>query len=167
MVVRAIVKFPDVRLRQIAEPVELFDDGLPRLVDDLHDTMAAAPGIGMDGPHIGVGRRVVVIRLSAKEPTRAYVNPVIVSSSEGTMRSTEGSISMPGVTEEVERPAKVQVRYQDVDGGEHIEDADGLLSVCLQHEIDQLDGIFWLQRLSPLRRDRAIRRYQKLQKKGR
>lgn len=141
-----------------------FDNALRALVDDIHDTMLAAPGIGITGPHIGVAKRIVVIQLSATEPRRVYINPQIVSASAETKRHVEGSVSMPGVTDEIERPAAVQLRFQDVDGAEHIEDADGLLAVCLQHEIDQLDGIFWLQRLSPLRRERVVKRYQKLRK---
>ncbi|MGE0283516.1 MAG: peptide deformylase [Rhizobiaceae bacterium] len=164
MAVRPIVKYPDPRLRQVAEPVALFDDALRTLVDDIYDTMRAAPGIGITGPHLGMLKRIVVIQLAATEPRRAYINPVVVSFSSDTKRHLEGSVSMPGVSDEIERPASVQVRYQDIDGAEHVEDADGLLAVCLQHEIDQLDGIFWLQRLSPLRRERVVKRYQKMQK---
>ncbi len=165
MAVRPIVKYPDPRLRQIAEPVLQFDDDLRTLVDDIYETMLAAPGIGITGPHLGIAKRIVVIQLAATEPKRVYINPVVVSASNDTKRHLEGSVSMPGVTDDIERAASVQVRYQDIDGVEHTEDADGLLAVCLQHEIDQLDGIFWLQRLSPLRRERVVKRYQKLQKR--
>jgi peptide deformylase len=166
LAVRPIVKYPDPRLRQPAEPVLRFDDDLRTLVDDIYETMLAAPGIGITGPHLGIARRIVVIQLAATEPRRVYINPVVISSSGDPKRNMEGSVSMPGVTDDIERPARVGVRYQDVDGREHIEDADGLLAVCLQHEIDQLDGIFWLQRLSPLRRERVVKRYHKLQKRG-
>ena len=164
MPVKPIVKFPDPRLRQPAEPVVQFDDDLRAVVDDIYDTMLAAPGMGITGPHLGVPKRIVVIQLAATEPKRVYINPAVIWFSSDTKRHVEGSVSMPGVSEDIERPASVQVRYQDVDGLEHIEDADGLLAVCLQHEIDQLDGIFWLQRLSPLRRERVVKRYQKLQR---
>jgi peptide deformylase len=90
-----------------------------------------------------------------------YVNPEIVTASAESAKHVEGSVSMPGVSEEVERPARATVRYRDIDGVAHIEEADGLLAVCLQHEIDQLDGVFWTQRLSRLRRERALKRYAK------
>jgi len=163
--VRPIVKFPDPRLRQPAERVERFDEALRALVDDIYDTMVAAPGMGITGPHLGILKRIVVIQLSAKHAKRVYINPAVVSASDDRKRHVEGSVSMPGVSDDIERPASVKVRYEDLEGVEQVEDADGLLAVCLQHEIDQLDGIFWLQRLSPLRRDRVIKRYQKLQKR--
>lgn len=95
---------------------------------------------------------------------RTYVNPEIAWVSDETFQHQEGSVSMPGVADTVERHARIRVRYQDLDGCWRTEEADGLLSVCHQHEIDQLDGIFWLQRLSPLKRDRLIRRYEKLRR---
>lgn len=166
MTVRTIVRFPDIRLRKAAEPVTVFDAELRALADDLHDTMRAAPGIGITGPHIGVGKRVVVLQLSAGEPVRVYVNPEIVWASDERIRHVEGSVSMPGVTDEVERSARVRVSYRTLDGEAQSEEADGLLAVCHQHEIDQLDGIFWIQRLSPLRRERLVKRFQKLQKRS-
>jgi peptide deformylase len=166
MAVRALVRFPDNRLRVPAAPVEIFDDALRSLAADLADTMRAAPGIGITGPHIGVLQRVVAIELSADDEVRNYVNPEITWQSPETSRHPEGSISMPGLTEEVERPARVRVRYRDLDGAERIEEADGLIAVCLQHEIDQLDGIFWIYRLSRLRRDRVIKRFEKLRREG-
>lgn len=166
MAVRTIVRFPDARLRAVAEPVQVFDAELRALADDLYDTMRAAPGIGITGPHIGVGKRVVVLQLSTNEPVRIYVNPVIVWASDERIRHTEGSVSLPGVTDEVERSARVLVSYKTLEGLDASEEADGLLAVCHQHEIDQLDGIFWIQRLSPLRRERLVRRFQKLQKRS-
>jgi peptide deformylase len=162
MAILPIVRFPDPRLRAVAEPVEHFDADLRRLADDLLDTMRAAPGVGITAPHVGLLRRLVVLELSPGE-VRVYVNPKLVWSSPETARATEGSVSMPGVTEEVERPAKVRVTYQDLDGTERTEEADGFLAICHQHEIDQLDGIFWLQRLSRLKRGRVVARYGKLQ----
>lgn len=163
MALLPIVRFPDPRLRAVAEPVEHFDADLRRLVDDLLETMRAAPGVGITAPHVGVLRRLVVLELSPGE-VRVYVNPKLVWSSPETARVTEGSVSMPGVTEEVERAAKVRVTYQDLDGTEHTEEADGFLAVCHQHEIDQLDGIFWIDRLSRLKRDRLRARYEKLRR---
>lgn len=165
MAVRPIVRFPDARLRMAAEPVAEFDDALRALADDLCDTMRAAPGIGITGPHIGVAKRVVVLQLAVSEPVRVYVNPKIVWTSDEKIRHVEGSISMPGVTEEIERAARVRVIYGTLDGSDASEEAEGLLAVCHQHEIDQLDGIFWLQRLSSLKRERLVKKYRKLQRR--
>lgn len=162
MPVRQIVKFPDAGLRAVAEPVTVFDEELRGLAADLLDTMRAAPGIGITAPHIGVLKRLVVLELSPDAGVGIYVNPKIVSASSEMIRHQEGSISMPGVTDEIGRHARVHVQYQDLDGIERSEDAEGLLAVCHQHEIDQLDGIFWIQRLSRLKRERLIKRYEKL-----
>ncbi len=161
MAVRPIVRFPDPRLRAICARVDDFDDSLRSLAADLLDTMRAVRGIGITAAHLGVLKRVVVLALEASQGARTYVNPEVVWASSETVRHHEGSISMPGMTEEIERPARVRVSYQDLDGVERIEEADGLLAVCLQHEIDQLDGIFWLQRLSRLKRDRLTKRFLK------
>lgn len=162
MTIRPLVKYPDSRLQAVAEPVTEFDAGLRALADDLLDTMRAAPGVGITAPHIGVLKRLVVLELSPQEAVRIYVNPRITWASQETIRHTEGSVSMPGLVEEIERHASVEVAWQDLDGREKSERVDGFLAVCHQHEIDQLNGIFWLQRLSKLRRDRLIKRYGKL-----
>ncbi|MBD0415467.1 peptide deformylase [Oryzicola mucosus] len=164
MTIRSIVTYPDPRLRLVAEPVTIFDTGLRELATDLLDTMRAAPGIGITGPHIGVLKRVVVLELSAAAGVQTYINPRIVWRSETLLRHQEGSVSMPGVVDEIERHASVRIAYQDMDGIEKTEEAEGLRSVCHQHEIDQLDGIFWLQRLSRLKRERLVKRYEKLQR---
>ncbi|WAX94774.1 peptide deformylase [Aminobacter sp. NyZ550] len=164
MPIRTIVKFPDPRLKLVAEPVTAFGDELRALAADLLDTMRAAPGIGITAPHIGIARRVVVLELEGPESARTYVNPRILSASEETMLHTEGSVSMPGVTDEIRRHARVRIGYQDLQGNERTEEAEGLLAVCHQHEIDQLDGMFWIQRLSKLKRDRLVKRYDKLQR---
>lgn len=161
MAIRPILRFPDLGLRVRAEPVTAFDDTLKALAADLLETMRAAPGIGITAPHIGVPLRLVVLELTPGE-ARTYVNPEIAWASDETIRHVEGSVSMPGVTEEVERPARVHVRYRDLDGAEQSEEAAGLLAICHQHEIDQLDGIFWIQRLSRLKRERVVKRYEKL-----
>jgi peptide deformylase len=158
------VKFPDPRLKLVAAPVTAFDDELRALAFDLLDTMRAAPGIGITAPHIGIARRVVVLELEGPGSARTYVNPQILSASEETMLHTEGSVSMPGVTDEIRRHARVRIGYQDLQGIQRTEEAEGLLAVCHQHEIDQLDGMFWIQRLSKLKRDRLIKRYEKLQR---
>lgn len=158
--------YPDPRLQAVAEPVTEFDAALRALADDLLDTMRAAPGVGITAPHIGVSKRLVVLELQ-RDDVRIYVNPRLVWVSQEKSRHTEGSVSMPGVVEDVERHSEVEISYQDLDGVERTEKADGFLAVCHQHEIDQLDGIFWKQRLSKLRRDRLIKRYEKLRLAGR
>jgi peptide deformylase len=162
--IRPIVRFPDPRLRQRAEPIRDLDEEVRTLARDLTDTMHAAPGIGITAPHIGVLKRLVVIQLETDLEPHIYINPQVVWTSDGTIRHTEGSVSMPGVTDEIERPARVRVRYTNLDGAETEQEAEGLMAVCLQHELDQLDGIFWIDRLSKLKRDRLIKRFEKLQR---
>jgi peptide deformylase len=166
MTIRPIVKFPDPRLGAIAEPVTVFDQALRDLAADLLETMHAASAIGITAPHIGVPKRLVVLELSPADGVRIYVNPQIVWAAPAFVRHPEGSVSMPGVTAEIQRPAQIQLRYQDLDGAARSEEASGLLCVCHQHEIDQLDGIFWIEKLSPLQRERTIKRYQKLQRRA-
>ncbi len=162
MSIRPIIQYPDAALRTPCGPVTSFDDALRQLADDLLDTMRAAPGVGITGPHIGVLQRITVIELSPEDGVRVYVNPVVEEASATLQRFTEGSVSMQGVTEEVERPDLVRIRYQTLSGEVRTEEASGFLATCLQHEIDQLDGVFWLQRLSRLKRERAIKKWQKL-----
>ncbi len=162
--VRTILRFPDPRLRAMAAPVTDFDGALASLAADLLETMRAAPGIGITAPHIGVLKRLVVIELAAADGIRTYANPQIVWTSADRIRHAEGSVSMPGVREEIERHARVRMLYQDLRGVEQVEEADGLLSICLQHEADQLDGVFWIDRLSRLKRERIIKRFDKMQR---
>ncbi|MEJ1120182.1 peptide deformylase [Phyllobacterium sp. CCNWLW109] len=159
---RRVLTFPDAGLRAIAKPVKEFNQHLQELADDLLQAMRAAPGIGIAAPHIGVLERVIAIEIPGGAGSSIYVNPMVEWSSSETARYDEGSISMPGVTESIERPAAIRIRYQDLSGREQTEAADGLLAVCLQHEIDQLDGIFWIYRLSKLRRDRIVKRFGKI-----
>jgi peptide deformylase len=163
---QSIIFYPDPRLRQKAEAIVEFDDSLRAFAGDLRIAMAKAPGVGITAPHVGVLKRLVVIQIEPASEPLYYVNPKVVWASEETIRHTEGSVSMPGVTEEIVRPARVRVEYQDLDGGRHVQEADGFLAVCLQHEIDQLDGIFWIERLSKLKRDRVVKRYEKLRRAG-
>ncbi|OQP87937.1 peptide deformylase [Rhizobium rhizosphaerae] len=163
MAIRPILRFRDPLLGRACAPVTRFDAELAALAEDLADTMHAAPGIGIAGPHIGALQRVAVIDLDDGAGVRVYVNPEIIAASADQASHTEGSISMPGLTEEVLRPKTVTVRYQDLAGEMAQLEASGLLGVCLQHEIDQLDGIFWIQRLSRLKRDRLVRQFAKLQ----
>ncbi len=166
MAIRPIVRFPDPVLSRRTDPIDRFDDALQALADDLLDTMRAAPGIGITAPHIGVLQRLTVIELDRESGVRIFVNPVILSRSNEMIRHAEGSVSMPGISEEVERPAAIRVRYQTLDGTTVEEDAEGLMAVCLQHEIDQLDGIFWTQRLSRLKRDRAVKKFEKVSREA-
>lgn len=161
MSVRPIIRFPDPALRRACLPVEAFDTDLRALADDLHDTMRAAPGVGITAAHVGVALRLVVLDLAEIGGRRSYANPEILWSSAETMEHTEGSVSMPGATETVTRPRAVDIRYRDLDGVIHEERLEGFPAICMQHEIDQLDGLFWLQRLSKLKRDRLIRKWEK------
>jgi peptide deformylase len=163
MPIRPIVRFPDPLLRLPAKEVTVFDPALSALCDDLLDTMRAAPGIGITAPHIGILQRVTVIEIEPGE-VRRYVNPKILWSSADLVTHPEGSVSMPGISEDVIRARSIRVAYQTCDGDFREDEAEGLLAICLQHEIDQLDGIFWLQKLSRLKRERAIKRFEKLEK---
>ena len=165
MTIRPIVRYPDPRLELAAEPVNLFDDALRELAQDLLETMHAAPSIGITAPHIGIAQRVVVLDLGTGEGPQTYVNPEIIRASPDMILHKEGSVSMAGVNDEVERHARVRIKYQDIDGVVQIEEADGLRAVCHQHEIDQLDGMFWIRRLSRLKRERLIKRYEKLSRR--
>jgi peptide deformylase len=162
MTIRPIVRYPDPRLSIAAQPVTVFDDALRNLANDLLETMRAAPGIGITAPHIGVLLRVVVLDLDASDGARTYVNPAIEWASSETILHREGSVSMPGVNDEVIRHARVRISYQDVDGDTQTEESEGLRAVCHQHEIDQLGGLFWINRLSRLKRERLIKRFEKL-----
>lgn len=154
MAVRPILRFPDPLLRRAAEPVSRFDADLKALADDLLETMRAAPGVGITAPHVGVPLRLAVLELSPGDVS-VYVNPVVLETSAETIRHAEGSVSMPGVTEEIERPARVAIRYSDLDGAERTEEAEGFRAICHQHEID---------RLSRLKRERVVARYNKLRR---
>jgi peptide deformylase len=165
MPIRPIIRYPDARLALPAQPVTAFDGALRELARDLLETMRAAPGIGITAPHIGVSLRVVVLDLDpidgAGDGARTYVNPEISWASPETILHREGSVSMPGVQDEVERHARVQISYQDIEGNTHTEESEGLRAVCHQHEIDQLNGLFWIKRLSRLKRERLIKRFEK------
>jgi peptide deformylase len=162
MTVRTIIRYPDPRLSQSAAAVTVFDEALRVLAEDLRDTMHAAPGIGITAPHIGVSLRIVVLDLGSG--TNTYVNPDMIWASPEMIMHQEGSVSMPGVNDDIQRHGRVRIGYRDVDGNAHEEESDGLRAVCHQHEIDQLNGLFWIQRLSRLKRERIIKRFDKLQR---
>jgi peptide deformylase len=159
MTIHPILRYPDPRLTLPAQPVLGFDHLLRELARDLVETMHAAPGIGITAPHIGISLRVVVLDLDAEDSARTYVNPVIVWASPETIMRREGSISMPGFNDGIRRHASIRISYQDIDGNFQTEESDGLRAVCHQHEIDQLNGVFWIQRLSRLKRERLIKRF--------
>jgi peptide deformylase len=162
MTVRPIIRYPDPRLALPAQPVTAFDSALRDLAHDLLETMHAAPGIGITAPHIGIPLRVVVLDLDATEGARTYVNPEIVWTSPETILHREGSVSMPGINDDIERHARIRISYQDVHGDLQAEESEGLRAACHQHEIDQLNGLFWIRRLSRLKRERLIKRFEKM-----
>ena len=162
MTIRPIVRYPDPRLELPAQPVTAFDGALRDLARDLLETMHAAPGIGITAPHIGISLRVVVLDLDANDGARTYVNPEIIWASPETILHQEGSVSMPGVNDDIRRNDRVQISYRDVHGILQTEESEGLRAVCHQHEIDQLNGVFWIQRLSRLKRERLIKRFEKV-----
>jgi peptide deformylase len=164
MTIRAILRYPDPRLAIPARPVTEFDDAVRELARDLLETMHAAPGIGITAPHIGVLLRVVVLDLGM-DGARTYVNPEINWASSEMIMHLEGSVSMPGVNDEVQRHARVRISYHDLDGNMQTEESDGLRAVCHQHEIDQLNGLFWINRLSRLKRERLIKRFEKVSRR--
>jgi peptide deformylase len=162
MPIRPIIRYPDPRLALPAQPVTVYDAALRDLAQDLLDTLHAAPGIGITAPHIGISLRVVVLELDASDGARTYVNPEIVWASPEMIMHQEGSVSMPGVNDDVRRHARIRISYRDVDGNLHTEESEGLRAVCHQHEIDQLNGLFWIRRLSRLKRERLIKRFGKV-----
>ena len=165
MTIRPIVRYPDPRLAIPAQPVTVFDDALRELADDLLETMHAAPGIGITAPHIGISLRVVVLDLDPVNGARTYINPEIVWASPEMIVHQEGSVSMPGVNDYIQRHASVRISYRDLAGNMQTEESQGLRAVCHQHEIDQLNGMFWIQRLSRLKRERLIKRFEKISRR--
>ncbi|MGU3359344.1 peptide deformylase [Methylobacterium sp. M6A4_1b] len=162
----SLLIYPDPRLRLVAEPVARFDEALRASARELEAVMLAVSALGLTLPHIGRAQRLVLLRMEPGEPVTAYVNPEVVWASPERGPQQEGSVSMPGVMDVVDRAVRVRVTYRDLDGAEREEAAEGFRAACLQHEIDQLDGIFWIERLSRLRRDRAIKRFAKLRRPG-
>jgi peptide deformylase len=162
MPIRPIIRYPDPRLAFPAQSVTAFDRALRDLANDLLETMHAAPGIGITAPHVGILLRVVVLDLDPIDGARTYVNPQIIWASPDMILHQEGSVSMPGVNDEISRHARVRISYQDIDGKLQIEESQGLRAVCHQHEIDQLNGLFWIRRLSRLKRERLIKRFEKM-----
>jgi peptide deformylase len=168
MPVREIIKLPDKRLRLKSEPVKQIDAGIKKLADDMFETMYDAPGIGLAAIQLGVAKRVIVMDLSKKETDHkplVFINAEITWKSDEKATFEEGCLSIPEYYEEVERPAEVKVKYLDLEGKSHEITAKGLLGTCLQHEIDHINGVLFIDHLSKLKRDRVIKKFAKAAKK--
>jgi len=172
MAIRRIYETPDPVLREISKPVETFDDGLKNLVSDMFETMYAAPGIGLAAVQVGVPVRLLVIDLQEPEEEggdpvrdpRVFINPEILWHSDEEVPYTEGCLSVPEQYAEVMRPDRIRARWRDVEGKSYEEEIDGLLAVCLQHEMDHLNGVLFIDHLSRLKRDMVLKKLAKWRK---
>jgi peptide deformylase len=167
MAVREILKIPDKRLRLVSDPVKKIDAGTRDLVEDMFETMYAAPGIGLAGIQIGIAKRVVVMDLSKRDDAHkpmVFINPEITWASDEKSTHEEGCLSIPEYYEEVERPNEVKVKYLDLDGKTHEISAAGLFATCIQHEIDHTNGVLFIDHISKLKRDRVIKKFTKAAK---
>ena len=164
MAILDILHFPDQRLRNLAKPVDAVDDSVRKLVDDMFETMYQAPGIGLAATQVNVAKRVVVIDISEEhDQPMVFINPEILDK-EGEETMDEGCLSVPGVYETVKRAEKIRVRALNRDGESFELEADGLLAVCIQHEIDHLDGKLFVDYLSNLKRQRIRKKLEKEQR---
>jgi peptide deformylase len=169
MAVRDIIILPDKQLRLVSKPVEKVTADVRKLAEDMFETMYEAPGIGLAAIQIGVPQRLITMDLAKKESApdpRVFINPEILWSSEEKSTYEEGCLSIPEYYEEVERPAKVRVRFTDLNGKVHEEDAEGLFATCIQHEIDHLNGVLFVDYLSKLKRDRVMKKFTKAAKRA-
>ena len=167
MTVRPILTAPDPRLQAISTDVEKVDAEIRKLVDDMAESMYAADGIGLAAVQIGVPKRVIVIDLDQKEGKRnprAFINPRILWASEEMAVFEEGCLSVPEIWDDVERPARIKAEYLDIDGKKVELEADGMLATCLQHEMDHLNGVLFIDHLSRLKRSMAIKKLTKAKK---
>ena len=172
MAILPIVEVPDPRLRQISKPVDQVDDDLRRLIDDMFETMYAAPGIGLAAIQVGVPKRVLVIDLQEQEgedgepirEPRVFINPEIVETSDHDVPYNEGCLSVPEMYAEVDRPDRIRARWIDRDGSQKDEEISGLLAVCLQHEMDHLNGILFIDHISRLKREMLLKKLAKLRR---
>ncbi len=172
MAIRPIVEVPDPLLRQISAPVEAVDDEVRALIADMFETMYAAPGIGLAAIQVGVPKRILVIDLQepaeeggepVKDP-RIFINPEILQSSDQEVPYTEGCLSVPDQYADVDRPDRIRARWLDENGDRHEEDIEGLLATCLQHEMDHLEGILFIDHLSRLKREMILKKLAKQRK---
>ena len=172
MAIRPIIEAPDPLLREISKPVDGVDDELRALIADMFDTMYDAPGIGLAAIQVGVPKRVLVIDLQEPEEEdgepikdpRVFINPEILTHSEDEVPYTEGCLSVPDQYAEVFRPDRIRARWLDEQGKAHEEDIEGLLAVCLQHEMDHLEGILFIDHLSRLKREMVLKKLLKARK---
>ncbi|MEO5808781.1 MAG: peptide deformylase [Sphingomicrobium sp.] len=172
MTILRILETPDPLLRKISTPVESVDDDLRALIADMFETMYDAPGIGLAAIQVGVPRRVLVMDLAepeeegaepVKEP-RVFINPEILTHSDDEVPYTEGCLSVPDQYAEVLRPDRIRAKWLDENGAAHEEDLEGLLAVCLQHEMDHLEGVLFIDHLSKLKRDMVLKKLAKMRK---
>ncbi|HVM22261.1 MAG TPA: peptide deformylase [Sphingomicrobium sp.] len=175
MAILPIVEVPDPRLREISKPVEAVDDSVRALVADMFETMYDAPGIGLAAIQVGVPKRILVIDLQEPEnpddpeskpvrDPRVFINPEIVETSDQEVPYTEGCLSVPDQYADVDRPDRVRARWLDLNGKPHDEEITGLLATCLQHEMDHLNGILFIDHLSRLKREMILKKLAKLRK---
>ena len=162
-----ILEYPDPRLRTRATPVDAVDASLRELIDDMLETMYAAKGIGLAATQVDVHRRVLVADVSEeRNDPRVFINPEILWTSEEKAVYEEGCLSIPEFYEDVERPAQVRVKYLDLEGREQEVEASGLLATCLQHEIDHLNGVLFIDHISRLKRERVVKKFAKAAKRA-
>jgi peptide deformylase len=170
MAKREILILPDPRLRAVADPVGEIDDGIRKLAGDMLETMYAAPGIGLAATQLGEMKRVVVMDLSTEDQPKdpiVMINPEILGYSDETVTTEEGCLSIPELYYDVERPSEVTVRYTDLDGKVVEREASERFAICVQHELDHLDGVLYIDYLSRLKRDRVLKKFQKAEKLSR
>jgi peptide deformylase len=168
MAIRPILIIPDKRLRTVADEIGDIDDEIKTLAKDMLDTMYDAPGIGLAAPQVGVLKRIVVMDLAKddeKPDPMVMINPEILKFGEETVVTEEGCLSIPELYYEVERPSTVTVKYTDLDGKEVTRDAGDRLAICVQHELDHLDGVLYIDYLSRLKRERVIKKFDKAAKR--
>ena len=167
MTIKPLIILPDPILRQVSKPIETIDSEVKKLADDMLETMYDAPGIGLAAIQIGVARRMLVLDVSKegedKKPL-VFINPEIVAATDARSVYEEGCLSIPDYYAEVERPAAITVKHLDRDGKEQVTEADGLLATCLQHEIDHLNGVLFIDHISKLKREMVIRKFTKAAK---
>jgi len=168
MALRKILTLPNPQLRLVSEPVPTITAEIRTLVDDMFETMYAAPGIGLAAIQVGCPLRIITMDLAqrdenneAKPQPRVFINPEILSQSEETFVYEEGCLSVPQYYEDVERPLNVRLRFTDIEGSTQEEDASGIFAICIQHEIDHLNGALFIDHLSRLKRDRVIKKFEK------
>ena len=167
MAIRPILIAPDPRLKAVSTPVETVDTEIRKLAEDMADSMYAAEGIGLAAVQIGVAKRIIVMDLDQKDGKkdwRVFINPKITWASDEMAVFEEGCLSVPEIWDDVERPARIKAEYLDRDGKKQLLEADGMLATCLQHEMDHLNGVLFIDHLSRLKKSMAVRKLTKAKK---